>query len=143
MLTVFLIQLGKGWWVADSPFRYIMMIDAGLSPEEIDTVNHTMNIVWTVLSWGTSIGLLLLNYFLGKRYKLTKESTIVYIFLLILFTLLGHFLGYAVRQLQIPQFPILFLGIFMIPIGSLPSITWNLLGMLAGNYVRIIREKGN
>ncbi len=143
MLAVFLTQLGTSWWTADSPpYRTIILIDAGFSYEEIAAIYFTMSIVWAVFGIGTSIGLLLLNYFLGKKYRLTRESTIVYIFLLIVSILLGQFLGYAVRQLQLPQFPILHLGILAtIPSGLLSSITWNMLGMLARNYMREIEEK--
>jgi hypothetical protein len=142
MLAVFLMKLGTSWWAADSPFKTIMLRDAGFSPEEIAAVYFTMSIVWGVLSMGSSIGLLLLNYFLGKVYELTRESTIVYIFLLVISILLGQFLGYAIRQFQLPQFPILHLGILaVIPSGLLSSITWNMLGILAGNYMREIEGK--
>lgn len=142
MLAVFLTQLGTSWWAADSPYKTIMLRDAGFCLEEIAAIYFAVSIVLGVLGIGTSIGLLLLNYFLGKKYKLTRESTIVYLFLLIGSILLGQFLGYAVRQIQLPQFPILHLGILaIIPSGLLSSITWNMLGMLAGNYMREIEQK--
>ena len=142
MLAVFLTRFGTSWWVADSSYKTIIWRDAGFSFEEIAAMYFTTSIILGVFGIGTSIGLLLLNYFLGKKYKLTRESTIVYIFLLIVSNLLGQFLGYAVRQFQLPQFPILHLGILaIIPSGLLSSITWNMLGMLAGNYMREIKKE--
>lgn len=143
MLAVFLTQFGTSWWAADNPYKIIILRDAGFSPEEIAATYSVMNTILGIFGIGTSIGLLLLNYFLGKKYKLTRESTIGYIFLLIICVLLGQFLGYAVRQFQLPQFPILYIGLLaIIPSRVLSSITWNMLGMLAGNYMREIEQKG-
>lgn len=96
--------MGTSWWVADSPYRTIILRDDGFSLEEIAAIYFTVSIVLGVFGIGTSIGLLLLNYFLGKKYKLTRESTTVYTFPLIVSILLGQFLGYAVRQFQLPTF---------------------------------------
>ena len=142
MLAVFAVQFWINWATADAPYWAIMAHEAGLPPEEFGATLMLRNILLTITGTGTSIGLLLLNYYLGKRYKLTRTSTMVLLFTLGISILLGFFLGYAAKQLQIPQYPILNLGVVaMIPSRLLSSITWCMVGMLAGNYKREIEEK--
>jgi sensor histidine kinase YesM len=145
MLAVFARQFWINWLTADAPFWSIMAHEAGLPLEEFASTLTFRNILLTVTGTGTSIGLLLLNYYLGKRYKLTRTSTIVLLFALVISVLLGFFLGYGIKQLQIPEYPILNIGIIAnipsIPSRLLSTITWCMLGMLAGNYKREIEEK--
>ena len=142
VLAVSSVQFWINWSAADAPFWVIMLHEAGLAPEEFAVILTFRNLFFTVTGTSTSIGLLLLNYFLGKRYRLTRTSTMVLLFALVISILLGLFLGYGIRQLQIPRYPILNLGIIgNIPGRLLSQITWCMLGMLAGNYKREIEEK--
>ena len=145
MLAVFARQFWINWLTADLPFLAIMLREGGLSLEEYAVALTFRNILLIVSGTGTSIGLLLLNYYLGKRYKLTRTSTIVLLFALVISVLLGFFLGYGIKQLQIPEYPILNIGIIVniphIPSRILSTITWCMVGMLAGNYKREIEEK--
>jgi len=119
-----------------------MLSEAGLAPQEIGAALMFRSIVFGVVSICTSVGLLLLNYYLGKRYRLTKTSTIVFVSTLVISILLGLLLGYGIKQLQLPQYPILNWGIIIeIPYELSSTITWCMLGMLAGNYKREIEEK--
>ena len=142
MSAVFIAVAVRSWLQADLPYLAVMLYEDGLSVEEYATTLTFRNIA--IIAWGigSSVGLLLLNYYLGKKYKLTRESTIFYLLCLIISILIGTFLGYGTRQLQLPQYPILNLGILALTPGNLlSSITWNMLGMLAGNYMREIKEK--
>ena len=142
MLAVFARQFWINWLSADAPFWVIMAHEAGLPPEDFALALTFRNILLTVTGTCTSIGLLLLNYYLGKRYKLTRRSTIVLLFALVISILLGLFCGYGIKQLQIPQYPILNITIVAnIPGRLLSQITWCMVGMLAGNYKREIEEK--
>lgn len=142
ILAVFLFVVWINWLTADSPFWVHMLTEAGFAYEEINTVLMFRSILFQVLSVGSSVGLLLLNYYLGKRYKLTRRSTIVFIFVLIIPILLGLFLGYGIKQLQLPQYPILNWNIALeIPNELSYTIIWCMSGMLAGNYKREIEQK--
>ena len=142
MLAVFIVQLLINWETADAPFWAVMLSEAGLTYEEIGIASVFRNIVLSIVGISTSIGLLLLNYYLGKRYKLTRTSTIVLILALAISILLGFFLGYGIKQLQLPQYPILNLGIVTNILGRLISpIAWYMLGIVAGNYKREIEQK--
>jgi len=145
MLAVFTVQFWLNWLTADAPFWTIMLHEAGLSIEELAIALTFRNILLTVTGTCTSIGLLLLNYYLGKRYRLTRTSTIVLLFALAISILLGLFCGYGIKQLQIPQYPILNVAMIVntpfLPSRLLSQITWCMVGMLAGNYKREIEER--
>ncbi|MFQ6064402.1 MAG: hypothetical protein ACE5L6_02900 [Candidatus Bathyarchaeia archaeon] len=142
MLAVFVVQFWINWSTADAPFWAVMMHEAGHTPEEFAIALTFRNVVFSVVGIVTSIGLLLLNYYLGKRYKLTRTSTIILILALVISILLGFLLGYGIRQLQLPQYSILNLGIVaMIPNRLVSPIVWCMLGMVAGNYKREIEQK--
>lgn len=141
MLAVFVVQFWINWSTADALFWAVMLDEAGLTLEEIAIALTFRDIILSVVGISTSIGLLLLNYYLGKRYKLTRTSTIVLLLTLVISILLGILLGYEIKQLQLPQYPILNIGIIaVIPGKLLSSITWYMLGMLAGNYKREIEQ---
>lgn len=142
MLAVLVVQFWTNWSTADAPYWTIMLREDELTLEEIGIMMMYRSVVFGIVGLGTSIGLLLLNYYLGKRYKLTRTSTIVLILVLIISVLLGVLLGYGIRQLQLSQYPILNLGIItIIPSRLLSPITWCMLGILAGNYMREIEQK--
>jgi|Deesub1362A_J573_1020465.scaffolds.fasta_scaffold02250_3 hypothetical protein len=79
MLAVFMVQFLVNWSVADAPFWPMLMHEAGFSSEEIAIAGVYRQIIISVVGIGTSIGLLLLNFYLGKNYRLTKASTTVLI----------------------------------------------------------------
>jgi len=54
MLAVFLTQFGTSWWVADSPYKTIILRDAGFSFEEIAAMYFTTSIILGVFGIGTS-----------------------------------------------------------------------------------------
>jgi hypothetical protein len=144
MLAVFMVQFLVNWSVADALFWPIIMHKAGLSPEEIAISCIYRQIILSVVGISTSIGLLLLNFYLGKNYRLTKASTTVLILVLATSIIAGLFLGYGLKQLQFPQCSIITLGILaVIPSRLLSPIVWCMLGMVAGNYKRETEKRRN
>jgi hypothetical protein len=144
MLAVFMVQFLINWSVADAPFWPMLMHEAGFSSEEIAITGVYRQIIISVVGIGTSIGLLLLNFYLGKNYRLTKASTTVLILVLATSIIAGLFLGYGLKQLQFPQYSILNLGILaVIPRRLLSPIVWCMLEMVAGNYKREIEKRRN
>ena len=142
MILVFLAHFWRNWLVADSPYWVPMLSAAGYTIEEIDNILLTRSIGFGILGLGTSIGLLVLNYYLGKRYKLTKRSTITYVFLLIIPIIPGLLLGYGIKQFQLPQYPIFDTSTAIeIPYDLSSTVPWYVLGMLAGNYIRETEQK--
>ena len=135
MIVVFLAHFWRNWLIADSPFWIPMLSAAGYTTEEISNILLTRSIGFGILGLGTSIGLLVLNYYLGKRYKLTRRSTITYISLLIVSIILGLLLGYGIKQFQLPQYSILDTNTAIeIPYDLSSTVPWYVLGILAGNY---------
>ncbi|MDH5734093.1 MAG: hypothetical protein OEY88_10000 [Candidatus Bathyarchaeota archaeon] len=142
MIVVFLAHFWRNWLIADSPFWRLMLSAAGYTAEEISNILLTRSIGFGILGLGTSIGLLVLNYYLGKRYKLTRRSTIAYVFLLIISITLGLLLGYGIKQFQHPQYSILDTSTAIeIPYDLSSTVPWYVLGMLAGNYKSETEQK--
>jgi hypothetical protein len=55
--------------------------------------------------------------------------------LLIAATWVGRFIGYVIRQVQLPQYPVFNVN-FLLQLIDMSFVAWSMVGILAGNYKR-------
>ena len=146
MLVVLAVSLVWGYWVAIRRFLPLILIESGYSLNEITGIVIQNTIISIVVGFGTSVLLLVVNYYLGKQYKLGKTPTVVFFLVLVTAGLIGNIIGYGIRQLEYPEYPILsiyFLIEIFGPYGPsiwLSLILWSFIGMLAANYKRELEK---
>jgi len=123
------------WLKADIPYWPLLLREAGFILAEIPPMIFYRSALVGLLDAGSSALLLLLNYQVGKRYKLTRPSTAILLASLSISVLLGLLLGYGAKQIQMPQYSIFTVGILYLIPGELGSkIAWCMLGVVVGNY---------
>ena len=124
-----------GYVQAVSPWLSIILLDSGLSHEQFGTYLMYLTIVNVVVGCiGIALSLVA-SYYAGKKYVLTKNSALILVLLLIAATWVGRFIGYAVRQVQLPQYPVFNVN-FLLQLIDMSFIAWSMAGILAGNYKR-------
>jgi len=131
---VFLVSAFVNWLKADIPYWPLLLHEAEYILTEMPAVILNRNALIGLLEVGTGAWLLLLNYRVGKRYKLTRTSTLILVMAFSISSLLGLLFGYGVKQTQMHQYSIFTVSILsLIPneVGS--KIVWCMLGVVAGH----------
>jgi len=142
MIIVFTLSVYLGYWMAVNPFLVPMLHEAGHSYEEIGRFLVYLSIVNFVVVLGGEILNLVTSYYSGKQYKLTKTSTLTFLLLLIITVWAGNLIGYVIGQIQLPQYQILNINLFIQPLFYMQTpILWSFVGMSAGNYKREVDRK--
>jgi len=134
-IAVFSVSVLMNWLKADIPYWPLLLREAGFILAEIPPMTFYRSTLVGLLEAGSSALLLLLNYQVGKKYKLTRTSTAILLTSLSISVLLGLLLGYGAKQIQMPQYSIFTVGILYLIPGELGSkIAWCMLGVVVGNY---------
>ncbi len=141
ILVVGLISLAYGYLEAyTGPYFVLTLHDAGYGYEAIAALMATLNMFWIASGFGVLVLIVLVSYHYGSRYRLTMVSGFVLIVLVYLTQLSGHLVGLGVYQIQTPRFPI-FLVSYLQHLVSYSYVVYALIGVLAANYGREIRQK--
>jgi len=141
IIIVLALSIFGGYWTSVSPYLTLMLHDAGYSLDDIGRFFIHLTILNLVVGYGGAILSLVASYYSGKKYKLTKISTLIFFILLVVAVWAGHLIGYVIRQIELPQYPILNINFIFNTLGSMNTILWSFVGMLAGNYKREVEEK--
>ncbi len=143
LLVVLGLSVYTGYWTSASPFLSSILREIGHSPQEVVAFYFHMSIFNMVGGLVGPILNLFASYYAGKQYVLTKNSALTFLFLLIITIWLGSFTGYLIRQIELPQYPILNVTFFVYTLSQTRGpVVWSFLGVLAGNYIRERRGKG-
>ncbi len=124
------------------PFYVVQLHEAGYSPAEVAQtfmLIQNINILLIPLWIGIPV---IVCYNLGKKYKLTLASTIIFVLTMYGICTVGQLIGYAIYQLQTPNYPV-FWSILPQAFSLTGTFTWSLVGVFAGNYKREIDQKSN
>lgn len=128
-----------GYWRADTPFKGIILIeDFGYSAYEVGQFLFLISFVILIVEFSGSALIFVVSYYSDKKFELSVNSALVLLILLICLILSGSLVGHVIRQLEIPQYTLLFqyyvilniLGHLLVPLLS------SFAGILAGNYRR-------
>ena len=134
IIVVLGLSIWWGYWRAFAPYQTLVLRDAGYSMEEIGQYYFALSIITLIVAYGGAIFILLASYYSGKEYELNKTSTLVALVFLIIAIWIGNLVGYAIRQVQLPQYSILNLNFVFQTLTSMQaSILWSFVGLLAGN----------
>jgi hypothetical protein len=135
LIIVLAFSIYGGYVQAVSPWLSIILIDSGLSHVQLGYYLMYLSIVTVVVGYiGMALNLVA-SYYAGKKYVLTKNSALILVLLLIAATWVGRFIGYAIRQVQLPQYPVFNVN-FLLQLIDVSLIAWSMVGILAGNYKR-------
>ena len=135
LVIVLAFSIYGGYVQAVSPWLSIILIDSGLSHEQLGYYLMYLGIVTVVVGYIVMALNLVASYYAGKKYVLTKNSALILVLLLIAATWVGRFIGYAIRQVQLPQYPVFNVN-FLLQLIDVSFIAWSMVGILAGNYKR-------
>jgi len=134
VIVVLALSIWWGYWRAIAPYQSVILRDAGYSVEEVAQFYFVLSIAALIVGYGGAILILLASYHSGKKYELNKTTTIVALIFLIIAIWIGNLVGYAIRQVELPQYPILNLNFIIQTLTSMQgSILWSFIGLLAGN----------
>jgi hypothetical protein len=135
LVIVLAFSIYGGYVQAVSPWLSIILLDSGLSIEQIGTYLMYVNIVTVVVGYSGIALNLVASYYSGKKYVLTRKSALILVLLLIAATWVGRFIGYVIRQVQLPQYPVFNVN-FLLQLIDMSFVAWSMVGILAGNYKR-------
>ncbi len=141
LVSVFLAALLVNWMKAEISFWPLLLHDAGFIWAEIPSVIFYRKALVESFDIGLNVLLLLLNYYVGKRCKMTRRSTAIFLVALSVSVLLGLLSGYEIKQLQLSQYPIFVPSIlYAVPNELGSKVVWCALGITAGKYYKEIRK---
>jgi len=134
-IAVFSVSAIVNWLKADIPYWPLLLHEAGFIWPEVPAIIFYKRALIGLFNTGGCALLLLLNYHLGKKYKLTRISTAKLLALLSISVLLGLLFGHGMKQIEIPQYSILNASIlYLIPSELGSKIVWCMLGFVGGNH---------
>ena len=134
VIVVLALSIWWGYWRAISPYQTLILRDAGYSMEEIAQFYSVLTIVYITVGYGGSFFILLSSYYSGKEYIVNKKSAVIFLFFLIIAIWVGNLIGYIIRQIELPQYPIFNLNFVVETLTSMQGpILWSFVGLLAGN----------
>lgn len=143
LMVALVLTLVSGYRAAYfGPFYVVQLHEAGYSVAEVAQIFMLIQNI-SILLVPLWIGIPVIVYYsLGKKYKLDLASTIIFILTMYGICTAGQLMGYAVYQLQTPNYPV-FRSMLPQAFSLTGTFTWSLVGVLAGNYRREIDQKRN
>jgi hypothetical protein len=143
LAIVVIMSAYSGFWYATTPYLTVIFMNMGYTVAEYAGFFVSLSIM--NLSVGLFLGILdlLVGYYSGKQYKLTMNSLLILIVVLVIAVFVGSSIGYVIAQIRLPQYPVLNLVSFAFSTAGLVSypILWSMVGIVAGNYKRELESK--
>ena len=143
VIVVLALSIWWAYWRAIRPYQTLILRDAGYTMEEIAQFYFVLAIVYTTVGYGGSFFILLSSYYSGKVYIVNKQSAAIFLFFLIIAIWIGNLIGYVIRQIELPQYPILNLNFVVETLTSMQGpVLWSFVGLLAGNLkTRVVQRE--
>jgi len=140
-IAVFSVGAFVNWLKADIPYWPLLLHEKGFIWAEVPSVIFYKMALVGLLDTGASTLLLLLNYHVGKKYKLTRTSTAFFLASLLISLSLGFLVGYGVKQIEMSQYSIFNVHmLYHIPTELGSKIVWCMLGVVMGSYKTEIKN---
>ena len=134
-IVVFTTSVFVSWLKSDISYWPLLLHDAGFIWAEIPAIIFYRTAIANLLELIGNSFLLLTSFYVGQKYELTKVSTIFLFVLLSVCVLLGLLLGYGMKQIEMPEYPIFDVGIlYVVPSELIPKIVWCMFGVFLGSW---------